>query len=67
MNSGETSDQVQISQKISKHTWIWIGHILTKQNSIDREVLDWNAQGRRKRSRLKAGEKPNKSTKPEEK
>ena len=34
--------------------WNWIGHTLRKgQNTIEREVMDWNPQGQRKRGRPK--------------
>ena len=47
------TDQIPISQEILKRKWNWIGHTLRKQNSIEREALEWNPQGQRKRGRRK--------------
>jgi hypothetical protein len=48
--TGET----EISIQIKRRKWTWIGHTLRKGNeTIEREVLDWNPQGKRRRGRPK--------------
>ena len=40
----------EISTQIKRRKWNWIGHTLRKgQDTIEREVMDWNPQGQRKR------------------
>jgi hypothetical protein len=48
--TGETD----ISIQIKRWKWTWIGHTLRKGNeAIEREGLDWNLQGKRRRERPK--------------
>jgi hypothetical protein len=48
--TGET----EISMQIKRRKWTWIGHTLRKGNeAIEREALDWNPQGKRRRGRPK--------------
>jgi hypothetical protein len=48
--TGET----EISIQIKRRKWTWIGHTLRKGNeAIEREVLEWNPQGKRRRGRPK--------------
>ena len=48
--TGET----EISIQIKRRKWNWRGHTLTKgHDTIEREALDWNPQGQRKRGRPK--------------
>jgi hypothetical protein len=43
-----------IELKIKKRTWKWIGHFVRNYiNAVERIVLDWNPQGKRKRGRPK--------------
>jgi hypothetical protein len=43
-----------IIQQIKERKWKWIGHTLKKDSqAIERQVLDWNPQGQRKRGRPK--------------
>ncbi|KDR12593.1 uncharacterized protein LOC110836089 [Zootermopsis nevadensis] len=50
-NSGQGQES-EVSMQIKWQKWKWIGHTLRKGNeAIEREVLDWNLQGRRKRGR----------------
>jgi hypothetical protein len=43
-----------MSVHIKRWKWNWIGHTLRKgQDTIEREVMDWNTQGQRKRGRPK--------------
>ena len=47
-----TTRQVPITETIKKRKWRWIGHTLRKDpNSIARQSLDWNPQGKRRRGR----------------
>jgi hypothetical protein len=40
--------------QIKRRKWKWIGHTLRKGNeAIEREALDWNPRGKRKRGRPK--------------
>ena len=46
--------EIEISIQIKRRKWNWIGHTLRKgHDTIEREVLDWNPQGQRKRWRPK--------------
>jgi hypothetical protein len=43
-----------IIQQIREREWNWIGHTMRKDSQvIERQVLDWNPQGRHKRGRPK--------------
>jgi hypothetical protein len=46
--------ETEISIQIRRRKWTWIGHTQRKGNeTIEREVLDWNPQGKRSRGRPK--------------
>jgi len=46
--------RTEISIQIKRRKWNWIGHTLRKgHDTIEREVLDWNPRGQRKRGRPK--------------
>jgi hypothetical protein len=46
--------RTEISIQINRRKWNWIGRTLSKGNeAIEREVLDWNPQGKRRRGRPK--------------
>ena len=48
------AEEIEISIQIKRRKWNWIGHTLRKGHDIiEREVLDWNPQGQRKRGRPK--------------
>jgi hypothetical protein len=48
------AEETKISVQIKRRKWNWIGHTLRKEHdTIEREVLDWNPQGQRKRGRPK--------------
>jgi len=48
------AEEIEISIQIKRLKWNWIGHTLRKgHDTIEREVLDWNPQGQRKRGRSK--------------
>ena len=48
------AEEIEISTQIKRRKWNWIGHTLRKgQDTIEREVMDWNPQGQRKRGRPK--------------
>jgi len=48
------AEETEISIQIKRRKWNWIGHTLRKEHdTIEREVLDWNPQGQRKRGRPK--------------
>jgi hypothetical protein len=44
------AEETEISIQIKRWKWNWIGHTLRKgYDTIEREALDWNSQGQRKR------------------
>ena len=46
------TDQLPADEEIMKRRWRWIGHTLRKPaNTITRQALTWNPQGKRKRGR----------------
>ena len=48
------NEETEISTQIKRREWNWIGHTLRKGNeAIEREALDWNPQGKRRRGRPK--------------
>ena len=48
------AEETEISVQIRRRKRKWIGHTLRKgQDTIQREVMDWNPQGQRKRGRPK--------------
>jgi len=48
------TEETEISIQIKRRKWNWIGHTLRKGNEvIEREALDWNPQGKRRRGRPK--------------
>jgi hypothetical protein len=48
------SEETEIFIQIKRRKWNWIWHTLRKgHNTIEREVLDWNPHGQRKRGRPK--------------
>jgi hypothetical protein len=48
------AEETEISVQIRRREWNWIGHTLRKgHDTIEREVLDWNPQGQRRRGRPK--------------
>jgi len=48
------ADETEIYIQIKRRKWNWIGHTLRKGHDIiEREVLDWNPHGQRKRGRPK--------------
>ncbi|VDP53531.1 unnamed protein product [Schistosoma curassoni] len=50
----ERTNQLSAEQEIRKRRWKWIGHALRKSsNSITRQALTWNPEGKRKRGRPK--------------
>jgi len=48
------AEEIEISTQIKRQKWNWIGHTLRKgEDTIEREVMEWNPQGQRKRGRPK--------------
>jgi hypothetical protein len=46
------TEEIEMSMQIKRRKWKWIGHTLMKRNKdIEREALDWNPQGKRRRKR----------------
>jgi len=46
------TEEIELSMQIKRRKWKWIGHTLRKGNgAIEREALDWNLQGQRRRGR----------------
>jgi hypothetical protein len=50
----ERSGQKPLNRQIKKRKWSWIGHSLPKPSGItEKDALDWNLQGKRRRGRPK--------------
>ena len=50
----ERTGQKPLDRQIKKRKWSWIGHTLCKPSGItEKDALDWNPQGKRRRGRLK--------------
>jgi hypothetical protein len=50
----ERTGQKPLDRQIKKRKWSWIGHTLRKPSGItEKDALDWNPPGKRKRGRLK--------------
>jgi hypothetical protein len=48
------AEEIEISVQIKRWKWNWIGHTLRKgSDAIEKEALDWNQQGERRRGRPK--------------
>ena len=48
------AEETEMSIQVKRWKWNWIGHTLRNGNeAIEREVLDWNPQGKRRRGRPK--------------
>jgi len=46
------TEETEASTQIKRRKWNWIGHTLREGNeAIEREALDWNPQGQRRRGR----------------
>jgi hypothetical protein len=46
------TQETEMSTQTKRWKWNWIGHTKRKRNeAIDREALDWNPQGNRRRGR----------------
>jgi len=44
--------EIEMSTQMKRRKWNWIGHTLRKQHeAVEREALDWNSQGKRRRGR----------------
>jgi hypothetical protein len=46
-------NEIKITEQITRHNWNWIGHTFRKNNAIEKEAIEWNQQGQRKRGRSK--------------
>jgi hypothetical protein len=52
MKNCEEGHEIEMSTQIKRRKWNWRGHTLREGNeAIEREVLDWNPQGKRRRGR----------------
>jgi hypothetical protein len=46
------TEEIEMSMQIKRRKWNWIGHTLRKgHEATEREALDWNLQGKRRRGR----------------
>jgi hypothetical protein len=46
------TEEIEMSTQIKRWKWNWIGRTLRKgRKAIEREALDWNPQGKRKKGR----------------
>jgi hypothetical protein len=47
------TNETKISEQITRRKWNWICLTLRKENAIEKEGMEWNRQGQRKRGRPK--------------
>jgi hypothetical protein len=47
------SNEIKITEDITRRKWNWIGHTLRKENAVEKEAVEWKPQGQRKRERPK--------------
>jgi len=48
------TEEIEMSMQSKRWKWNWMGHTLRKGNeAIEREALDWNLQGKRRRGRTR--------------
>jgi hypothetical protein len=47
------TNEIKITEQITRPKWNWIGHTLQKENAIEKEAMEWNPQRQRKRRRPK--------------
>jgi hypothetical protein len=47
------TSEIKITEQITRHKLNWIGHTLRKENATEKEAMEWNPQGKRKRGRPK--------------
>jgi hypothetical protein len=45
------TNEIKITEQITRLKWNLIGHNLRKENAIEKEALEWNPHGQRKRGR----------------
>jgi len=46
------TEEIYMSMQNKRWKWNWIGHTMRKGNeAMEREALDWNTQGKRRRGR----------------
>jgi hypothetical protein len=46
------TEETEMSTQNERRKWNWIGHTLREGNeNIEREAVDWNPQGKRRRGR----------------
>ncbi|PNF22462.1 hypothetical protein B7P43_G15247 [Cryptotermes secundus] len=47
--SSDVSNELKITEQITRRKWNWISHTLRKENAVEKEALEWNPQRQRKR------------------
>jgi predicted ArsR family transcriptional regulator len=47
------ANEIKITEQITRRKWNWMGNTLRKDNAIEKEAMEWNTQGQRKRGRPK--------------
>jgi hypothetical protein len=45
------TNEIKITEQITRRKWNWISCTLRKENAIEKEAMEWNPQGQRKRGR----------------
>jgi hypothetical protein len=45
----EQTNKIKTTEQITRRKWNWIGHTLRKENAIEKEAMEWNSQGQRRR------------------
>jgi hypothetical protein len=47
------TSEIKITEERTGRKWNWIGHIFRKENTIEKEAMEWNPQGQKKGGRPK--------------
>jgi hypothetical protein len=42
------TNEIKITEQITRLKWNWIGHCLRKENAVEKEAMGWNPQEQRK-------------------
>jgi hypothetical protein len=43
------TNEIKITEQITRRKWSWIGHTLQNKNAVEKEAMEWKPQGQRKR------------------
>jgi hypothetical protein len=58
------TNEVKITEQITRRKWNWIGQTLRKENEVEKEAMEWKAQGQRQRERPRGDGREQHESKP---